>query len=268
MSRWAAIGLFGFLVPAVSAMGQEIHHDAVNEANNPLTPKITINLQDYYIPSFNDVPGDPHANQFLLRGLIPSDAFGLPQLMRFTLPVATSPDPSGGYVTGLGDLTLMDIFILPKAGETTLGVGPMLVIPTATDEALGSGKWQVGAAGVVVAPQSWGLLAGLVTYQTSFAGQDDREDVSLLTAQPIVNINLDDGFYLRSSATWNFDLEDGDWYIPVGLGLGKVIPLENGATMNAFIEPQYTAFKEGSGSPRWQIFAGVNFQFPVGHAGE
>ena len=248
-----------------SAAAQEIHHDAVNEANNPLTPKITINLQDYYIPSFNDIPGsDPHANQFLLRGLIPSDAFGLPQLMRFTLPIATSPDPAGGYVTGLGDLTLMDLFILPKVGETTLGIGPMLVIPTATDESLGSGKWQVGAAGVVVSPQSWGLLGGLVTYQTSFAGQDDREDVSLLTAQPILNINLDDGFYLRSSATWNFDLHDGDWYIPVGFGLGKVFALENGSTMNAFIEPQYTVFKDGPGSPRWQIFAGVNFQFPIG----
>lgn len=258
-----AIGLAVPLLAATVVAGQEIHHDAVNEANNPLTPKITINLQDYYIPSFNDVSGDPHANQFLVRGLIPSDLFGLPQLMRFTLPVATSPDPSGGYVTGLGDLTLMDIFILPKVGETTLGIGPMLVAPTATDDALGAGKWQAGAAGVVVSPQSWGLVAGLVTYQASFAGEDDREDVALLTAQPIVNINLDKGFYLRSSATWNFDVKNGDWYIPVGFGVGKVFALENGSTMNAFIEPQYTALKDGAGSPKWQIFAGINFQFPI-----
>ncbi|WP_246648045.1 hypothetical protein [Rhizobium laguerreae] len=71
--------------------GAQEAHDAVNEANNPLTPKITINLQDYYIPSFIDTPGEPEANQFL-RGLIPSDMFGLPQLLRFTLPIATSPD--------------------------------------------------------------------------------------------------------------------------------------------------------------------------------
>ncbi|MBY5868518.1 hypothetical protein HFN58_27535 [Rhizobium leguminosarum] len=251
------------LAVAAPAVAQEAH-DSVNEANNPLTPKITINFHDYYIPSFIDTPGDPEANQFLLRGLIPSDMFGLPQLLRFTLPVATSPDVPSGYVTGLGDLTLMDIFILPKQGDVTLGIGPLLVVPTATDESLGSGKWQIGAAGVVVAPQSWGLLGGLVTYQTSFAGVEDREDVNLLTVQPILNINLSDGWYLRSSATWNFNLESGSSYIPVGAGVGKVFQLDKGVTMNAFVEPQYTVWHDGAGAPRWQIFAGVNFQFPVG----
>jgi hypothetical protein len=248
---------------AHSVAAQEAH-DAVNEANNPLTPKITINLQDYYIPGFIDVPGSPHANQFLLRGLIPSDMWGLPQLLRFTLPIATAPDPQGGYVTGLGDLTLIDLFVLPKAGDVTFAAGPVLVIPTATDDALGSGKWQAGAAGVVIAPQDWGLVGGLVTYQTSFAGGDLRQDTNLLTVQPIVNVNLKDGFYLRSSGTMTFDLQNGTSYIPVGFGLGKVFQLEKGITMNAFLEPQYTFWHDGPGAPRWQIFAGLNFQFPVG----
>jgi hypothetical protein len=231
---------------AVSAATQE--HQDVNEANNPLTPKITINLQDYYVPSFTDIPGHPESNQFLLRGLVPSDLGGVPQLFRFTLPVATSPDVPSSYVTGLGDLTLMDIFILPKHGNVTFGAGPLVVLPTATDESLGSGKWQVGAAGIVVAPQNWGLLGGLATYQTSFAGIDDRKDVNLLTFQPILNFNL--------------KLESGDGYIPVGFGVGKVIQLQKGISMNAFVEPQYTVWNQGS-APRWQIFAGVNFQFPI-----
>ncbi|WP_315857475.1 hypothetical protein [Rhizobium leguminosarum] len=49
--------------------------------------------------------------------MIPSDMFGLPQLLRFTLPIATSPDVPSGYVSGPGDLTLMDIFILPTQGD-------------------------------------------------------------------------------------------------------------------------------------------------------
>ena len=250
------------LLLMTAAAGAQEHED-VNAANNPLTPKITINFQDYYIPNFIGTPGDPEANQFLLRGLIPSDMWGLPQLLRFTLPIATSPAMPSGYVTGLGDLTLMDIFILPKHGEITFGAGPLIVLPTATDTSLGAGKWQVGAAGVVVAPQRWGLLAGLLTYQTSFAGSSDRDDVNLLTFQPIVNVNLSEGWYLRSSATWNFDLQDGDSYIPVGFGIGRVIPLDSGITMNAFVEPQYTVWHDGAGAPRWQIFAGVNFQFPI-----
>lgn len=246
----------------VSAAGAAAQETDVNEANNPLTPKITLNFQDYYIPELKDLPG-LYSNQFLLRGLVPSDMFGTPQLFRFTLPVATAPTFPDGYVTGLGDLTLMDIFLFPGK-QVSFGAGPIVVLPTATDEALGAGKWQLGAAGVAVAPQSWGIIGGLATYQASVAGQSEREDVSLLTFEPIVNYNLPHGFYLRSSAIWNFDLERGDYYIPAGFGIGKVIQLNEKTTMNAFIEPQYTVFSHGSGNPVWQIFAGVNFQFSVG----
>ncbi len=254
----AAVALtFGGL----SAAGAQ-EHDAVNEANNPLTPKVTINLHNYYVPELTDLH-DKYANQFLLRGLIPSDLFGAPQLFRFTLPIATAPTFPDGVTTGLGDLTLMDLFMFPGK-DVSFGAGPMLVLPTASDDILGAGKWQAGLAGVAIAPQSWGLIGGLATYQASFAGDGDRDDVSLATVQPILNINLKDGFYLRSSATWNFDLEDGDYSIPVGFGIGKVIPLNDKVTMNAFVEPQYTVFSHGSGQPEWQIFAGVNFQFAVG----
>lgn len=233
----------------------------VNSANNPLTPKITLNLQDYYIPDIKGVP-DRHANQFLLRGLVPSDIGGVPQLLRFTLPIATTPEFPSGYKTGLGDLTLMDIFLFP--GKVSYGIGPLVVLPTATNDLLGQGKWQAGAAGVVVAPQSWGLIGGLATYQASFAGPSDREDVSLATFEPIINFNLKDGFYLRSTATMNFDLHDGNYTIPVGLGVGKVFQVSDKVTMNAFIEPQYSVFDKGDGGPKWQIFAGLNFQIAIG----
>ena len=254
--------LFAICSVAFSSAANSQEHQAVNDANNPLTPKLTINFHDYYVPSLTDIP-DRYANQFLLRGLIPSNLGGAPQLFRFTLPVATAPEFPEGYVTGLGDLTLMDIFVFPGK-EVSFGAGPLIVLPTATNEALGAGKWQAGVVGMAIAPQKWGLIGGLATYQASFAGKDDREDVSIATFQPIVNYNLSNGFYLRSSATWNFDLHDGDYSIPVGFGVGKVIPVNDKVTMNAFIEPQYTVFSHGSGQPEWQIFAGVNFQIALG----
>jgi hypothetical protein len=259
LTRSAAAISIALALPATTALAQE--SGSQNDANNPLTPKITINLQNYYIPELIGVP-DADANQFLLRGLVPHETFGTPQLFRFTLSIATAPTFPDGDTTGLGDLTLMDLFMFPGK-QVSFGVGPMLVLPTATDDALGAGKWQAGVAGVAVAPQHWGLLGGLVTYQHSFAGDDDREDVSLLTFEPIIFYNLPEGFYLRSSATWNFDIENDTYYIPVGLGIGKVFQLNEKTTMNAFIEPQYTAAYDGIGAPRWQIFAGVNFQFAI-----
>ncbi|WP_313534276.1 hypothetical protein [Haematobacter sp.] len=229
-----------------------------NEANNPLTPKITLNLHDYYVPRFYDLD-DRWANQLLFRGVIPFEAFGRGQLFRFTLPIATAPNFTSGHKTGLGDLTIMNI--VPFAsGKVDYGVGALLVLPTASDDLLGAGKWQAGLAGLVIAPETWGILGGLVTWQTSFAGDGDREDVHLLTVQPIANYNLPNGWYLRSGATWNFDLQNGDYAIPVGFGAGRVIPISRTTTINLFIEPQYTLWHEGPAQPKWQVFAGINIQ--------
>ncbi len=257
-----AAGLSAGLNVCVASVGyaQGASHDDINAANNPLTPSITLNLQDYYVPSFKGLP-DRQANQFLLRGLIPAKLFDVPQLIRFTLPVANSPTFPYGSDTGLGDLTLIDLSLIPMKGFA-IGLGPLLVAPTASTKALGAGKWQAGGAAVVIAPQSWGLLGGLVTYQQSFAGDGQRDDVKILTFQPVINYNLPEGFYLRSSAIWNFNFQSHAHYIPVGLGIGKVWKVGK-TTINAFIEPQYTAWRHGDGVPRWQIFGGINFQFAL-----
>ncbi len=251
------------LLFSLSTQSVKAQDAAANEANNPLTPKVTINLQDYYTPSFYGLP-KTDANSFLLRGIIPMKLGGLPQLFRFTLPVSTVPT-FDGHRSGVGDLTLMDLFVIPGK-PITFAVGPLLVAPTASDDATGSGRWQAGAAGVAIAPQSWGLLGGIVTYQHSFAKTFGRDTQNLLTAQPIAFYNLPAQFYLRSSATWNFDFEKHSGYVPIGLGVGKVIPISDKITANTYIEPQYTVYHYGKGTPHWQIFGGINFQFALGNS--
>jgi hypothetical protein len=252
----------GFALVALSSGGAFAQGADVNEANNPLTPKITINFQDYYVPSIHGL-SDRDSNQFLFRGLIPWKLGDSGQLFRFTVPLATSPTFPDGTTTGLGDVTLMNLTPFSGSGHITFAAGPIVVLPTGS-RAHGSGAWQLGAAGVVIAPQPWGLLGGLATYQHSLDDTYSRVPVSLLTFQPVVNINLPHKFYIRSSAIWTFNLEGDGSYIPIGLGLGRVFDLGGGTTMNAFIEPQYTVWHDGPGAPRWQIFAGVNFQLTMG----
>ncbi len=230
---------------------------ATNQANNPLTPKITINFQDQWGASLYGVDGG--SNVFLFRGVIPNQLLGKTQLFRFTLPVSTVPDVSGN-TTGLGDLNLIDVFPF-KRGHAEFGLGPQLTIPTATADETGTGKWQIGAAGIAVAPQHWGLIGGFLNWQTDFAGADDRPGQNTLSAQPLIIYNLPDGWYLRSSATLNFDLERGHNVIPIGAGAGKVFAKPNGNTINLFAEPQFTIAHSGAGQPQFQLFSGVNLQF-------
>jgi hypothetical protein len=50
--------------------------------------------------------------------------------------------------------------------------------------------------------------------------------------------------------------------IPVGLGFGKVWNFADGKTINFYMEPQYSVWRSGLGAPGWQLFTGINFQFP------
>jgi hypothetical protein len=82
-----------------------------------------------------------------------------------------------------------------------LGAGLLLVAPTATSRDTGAGRWQAGAAGMLVAPQRRRLVAWLMIYQHFSGGSEGRPRQQILIAQPIAAYHLPQGFYLRSSAT-------------------------------------------------------------------
>jgi hypothetical protein len=53
-------------------------------------------------------------------------------------------------------------------------------------------------------------------------------------------------------------------FTPIGVGAGKGWDIGGGGTMNTLVEPQYTVFHHGVGTPRGDIFAGMNLQFLFG----
>ena len=59
-------------------------------------------------------------------------------------------------------------------------------------------------------------------------------------------------------------MQRGTFYIPLGFGGGKVWKMESATTFNLFLEPQVTLAHDGV-SPKFQLFSGLNMQFPIGH---
>lgn len=254
-SAISAIALFALAVP-VSARAQSAAE--VAKANNPLAPVTAVNLHNYFIPTLYGVP-DQSANAMMLRGVFATSRM----ILRGTLPLSTVPSGSGDAVSGLGDFNVFDAFLLTSSeSKTQFGVGPLLVVPTATDDLLGAGKWQAGGAVVAVSNVTPAVLVfGLVTYQHSFAGDSDRPTTSLMTAQPGAIFQVGGGYYLRTSGIWQWNTETGDYSIPIGLGAGKVMRAGN-AVLNLFLEPQFTVLHDGVGQPAFQVFAGLMAQFP------
>lgn len=230
------------------------------QANNPLANTKALNFQNQY---FGELSGlDEDANQLYLRYAQPFSAFGGNWLMRATLPVNTLPQAGGGHETGIGDFNVFAAYLFDTGNPAiSFGIGPQVTIPTATDDALGSEKWSLGFANVLFNATNpkfqWGYL---LTWQTSVAGEDDRDDVNIGAFQPFGMYQLGQGWYLRSTGVWTYDFETDNYAVPVGFGIGKVTKTDR-AIVNAFVEPQYSIATRGDGQPEWGVFAGVNFQF-------
>ena len=227
------------------------------DANNPLAKFQAFNVHDYYTPSLSELD-DQNANTFWARYAQPFGKW----LFRASLPASRTPTGDGTTTSGLGDFNAFAAyqFDLGKPG-VSFGVGPLIVAPTASEDETGSGRWQGGLSAILFNAQSsayqWG---GLVTWQTDFAGDDDRPGTNVLAIQPFYFIQLGKGLYVRSSAVMAFDLKNNTYNVPVGLGIGQVVPTK-AAVFNVFIEPQFTVLSHGPGQPEFQVFFGFNTQF-------
>jgi hypothetical protein len=102
----------------------------------------------------------------------------------------------------------------------------------------------------------------LTTYQAAIAGDPERPFVRTLVHQPFIIMQVGQGWYLRSTPIWTFDLQTGNFNMPFGLGAGKVFPFER-VVVNMFIEPQATLAKYTALTPALQVFMGLNLQFPL-----
>jgi hypothetical protein len=272
LGRARALVLSGLLTCAVAVQADnaETSDDAgavgnsesssSNAANNPAEPKFTLQYWNYYAPSLNSLNNDAENGE--ARVLIPFKIAGLQQIVHIDPPIVTNPTATGGPRTGLGDTQIYNFTLgkfdvgLPQ--KVTLGLGPLVAIPTSTSSNFGTNKLQAGAAGIILAPQSWGLLGVLGTYQQTLSGVSSHVTV----AQPLIFFNLPHGYYLRSSAAMTFDTGNHTSAIPVGLGLGKVIPLDGGYTLNIYAEAQPSLYRSGVGAPNYQIFTGIALQLP------
>lgn len=241
--------------------GLTIAEDATAQANNPLADIKAFNVQNYYIGELTTT--DEDANQMVLRYAQPFSIGESDWLMRASLPINTFPAGlRGAHQTGTGDADIFAAYLIDTGNPAvSFGVGPQLVAPTASDEALGNEQWQAGVANVYFNATSAKYQYGyLLIYRGGIGDTNDRERVSLAAMQPFFFYQLKDGWYTGTAPLWNYDFQSDNYSVPVGARLGKVLKA-NKTVFNVFLEPQVSAADRGPGQPEWQLFFAVNMQF-------
>ncbi len=252
------------LVIARIGHGQEkSDEDLAKATQNPLASMISLPFQNN--TNFGIGPDDDTQNILNIQPVWP---FSLSEdwnfVTRTIIPVISQPGvaPGESRTNGLGDVTFTG-WVSPKnSGKWIWGVGGALVLPTATDDALGNDKWSVGPSVVVLTmPGKW-VIGSLISNVWSVGGSGDQ-DVNFFTWQYFINYNMDNGWYLTSApiitANWEAD-SNNTWTVPFGGGVGKIFRIGK-QPLNAQVSAYYNVEKPASGAD-WQLRLQLQMLFP------
>jgi hypothetical protein len=248
----------------VAQPGEDLAYDLAQAAQNPVANVISLPFQNN--TNFNFGPLEKTQNILNIQPVIP---FSLGQnwnlITRTILPVISQPAlfPGDDRTFGLGD-TVFTAFISPASpGRIIWGAGPVLLLPSATDDKLGTEKWGAGPSAVALTSRGPWLFGVLANHIWSFAGDSGRNDVNTTLIQPFINYNFRGGWFLTSSpiitANWEADSSQ-TWTVPVGGGVGRLFFLGR-QPVNTSLQAYYNVEKPDFGAD-WSVRLSVQFLFP------
>jgi hypothetical protein len=249
--------------------GENKTEELARSAQNPMAKMISFPIQNN--TNFGFGPLDKTQNVTNIQPVIP---FNLGEdwllISRTIAPFIYQPEliEGQGSEFGLGDIS-QALFIGPSnPGSFIWGAGPIFLLPTATDERLGAGKWGAGPACVGLTMRGPWVFGALAQNIWSFADSGDgkRDDVNQFLLQYFINYNMADGWYLNSApiitANWKAE-SDNRWTVPFGAGVGKIFRIGK-LPVNASIQAYYNVVKPDLLGPDWTLRFQIQFLFPKG----
>ena len=241
--------------------GEDLTAELARAAQNPVASMISVPFQNN--TDFNFGPEDKTLSTTNIQPVIPfelNENWNL--ITRTIIPVVSQPGiiPGQNRETGLGDTTFSAFFTPKSPGEWIWGVGPVVLLPTNTDDRLGADEWGAGATALVLTMQGPWVVGSLVS---NIWDIDGDTEINILSWQYFVNYNMANGWYLTTSplmtANWEAD-SDNKWTIPVGGGVGKIFHIGK-QPMNAQFQYFHNIEKPDLVGD-WSIRMQLQFMFP------
>jgi len=185
-------------------------------------------------------------------------------ITRVVLPVVTQYNiySEGTQQSGLSD-AVVSAWLSPAEAKNGLiwGAGPAFLVPTATNDLLGTKKFGIGPTALVLKQSNGWTVGALVNQIWSVAGDANRANVNQMFLQPFLNFNWKSGAGLgvNSEITQNWEGSTTTAYInPTVSGvtkLGKQI-------VSLVVGPRIQVVAPNGSNSAFGIRAAVTFVFP------
>ena len=210
-----------------TATAEDSADELAKKLSNPVAALISVPFQ--FNADFNYGSEDGTRGNVTIQPVIPvSISEDWNMIVRVIVPITDQDDLFGdsGHQFGLGDTT-PSLFFSPKAPTSSgwvWGVGPVFLVPTATDDLLGTGKWGLGPTAVFLKQTRSGWTYGALINQIwSIGGEAGRPDVSSTFLQPFVAKALGEGRTLSFNFESTYDWENKKWSVPFNVQYSKVM---------------------------------------------
>ncbi|WP_457091948.1 transporter [Microvirga sp. P5_D2] len=241
--------------------------DLAKKLSNPVANLISVPFQFNYDGRIG--PGDDGGRATLnIQPVVPitlNPEWNL--ISRTILPIISQWDlaPGAGHQFGLSDTT-QSLFLSPQSpgsGGIIWGLGPVLRLPTATDDLLGDGRWGAGPTAVVLkqtGPWTVGALANQV-WSVGGATRSQAGNVNATFLQPFISYTTADAWTFTLNSESTFDWANDKVTVPINGIVAKLIKV-NRQPISLFVGARYYVVSPESGPKGFGLRAGVTLLFP------
>ena len=251
------------ILKAQEAKPAESAEELAKKLSNPIASLISVPFQNNLDVGIGQYKGARNTLNFqpvIPIGLSPK----LNLITRLVLPFITQYNitKEGSYQSGLSDAVASAFFspAIPKHG-VTWGIGPVFLLPVATDSLLASKKFGIGPTGVILGQIKGWTIGALVNQIWSVAGNKDRPDVNQMFVQPFVSYNWKSGAGIGVNAemTQNWRTNTTSIFVnPVISGVTKL----GKQTIQLVIGPRIQVAAPSGGKADFGVRAALVFVFP------